>query len=39
MALALLRLDQLAATDEPLLAGDAVLTPAPPHWLPLSVLG
>lgn len=39
LALALLRLDQLAATEAPLLAGDAVLTPAPPRWLPLSVLG
>lgn len=39
LALALLRLDQLAATDEPLLAGETVLTPAPPRWLPLSVLG
>ncbi len=39
LGLALLRLDQLAATEEPLLAGEAVLTPAPPRWLPLSVLG
>ena len=39
LALALLRLDQLAATEDPLLAGNAVLTPAPPRWLPLSVLG
>ena len=38
LGLALLRLDQLAATEEPLLAGEAVLTPAPPRWLPLSVL-
>jgi folate-binding protein YgfZ len=39
MALALLRLEQLAAGEEPLLAGDAILTPAPPRWLPLSILG
>ena len=39
LGLALLRLDQLAATEEALLAGEAVLTPAPPRWLPLSVLG
>ena len=37
LALALLRLDQLA-TDEPLRAGDAVLTPAPPSWLPAAAL-
>mgnify|MGYP002078628443 CR=1 FL=1 len=39
LALALLRLEQLAATGEPLVAGEALLTPAPPPWLPLSVLG
>jgi hypothetical protein len=33
LALALLRLDQLGADDAPLLAGDSVLTPAPPPWL------
>ena len=38
LGLALLRLDQLAATEEALLAGEAVLTPTPPRWLPLSVL-
>ena len=38
LALALLRLEALAATDEPLLAGEAVLTPAPPPWLPLTAL-
>jgi folate-binding protein YgfZ len=38
LALALLRLEQLAQTEHPLLAGDSVLTPAPPRWLPLSVL-
>ena len=37
LALALLRLDQLA-TGEPLRAGDAVLTPAPPSWLPAAAL-
>ena len=38
LALALLRLEALAMTDEPLLAGEAVLTPAPPPWLPLTAL-
>ncbi len=38
LALALLRLDQLAATDDPLIADGALLAPAPPRWLPLSVL-
>jgi folate-binding protein YgfZ len=38
LALALLRLDQLAAGDEPLVAGDAVLTPVPPRWLPMAAL-
>jgi folate-binding protein YgfZ len=36
MALALLRLEQLAATGKgPLLAGEATLTPKPPAWLRL----
>lgn len=36
MALALLRLEQLAVTDKgPLLAGEATLTPQPPAWLRL----
>ncbi|MGD9507922.1 MAG: folate-binding protein YgfZ [Geminicoccaceae bacterium] len=38
LALALLRLEQLAADGEPLMAGDAVLTPAPPPWLPMAAL-
>ncbi|MFL5335218.1 MAG: YgfZ/GcvT domain-containing protein [Geminicoccaceae bacterium] len=38
LALALLRLDQLAASEEPLRAGEAVLTPSPSGWLPLSIL-
>ena len=38
LALALLRLDQLAEGAEPLAAGDAVLTPAPPPWLPMAAL-
>ena len=38
LALALLRLETLAAGDEPLLAGEAVLTPAPPPWLPMAAL-
>lgn len=37
LALALLRLEQVAATDRgPLLAGEATLTPQPPAWLRLS---
>jgi folate-binding protein YgfZ len=38
LAMALLRLDQLAETEEPLLAGEAILAPAPPPWLPMSAL-
>ena len=38
LALALLRLDQLVAGGEPLRAGDAVLTPVPPPWLPPAAL-
>jgi hypothetical protein len=38
MALALLRLDQLGEDGEPLLAGNAILAPAPPPWLPMSAL-
>jgi tRNA-modifying protein YgfZ len=39
LALALLRLEPMAApSDEPLVAGEAALTPAPPPWLPLSAL-
>ncbi|MFO1050344.1 MAG: folate-binding protein [Geminicoccaceae bacterium] len=37
LALALLRLDQLAAGG-PLRAGEAILTPAPPPWLPPAAL-
>jgi folate-binding protein YgfZ len=38
LALALLRLDQLADSAEPLIAGDAVLALAPPPWLPMAAL-
>lgn len=38
LALALLRLDQLTAGEEPLTAGEALLTPAPPPWLPSTAL-
>jgi len=38
LALALLRLDQLADGAEPLVAADAVLIPAPPPWLPMAAL-
>ncbi len=38
LALALLRLDQLADGAAPLVAGEAVLTPAPPPWLPMAAL-
>ena len=38
MALALLRLDQLAEGDEPLVAGEATLALAPPPWLPMAAL-
>jgi len=38
LALALLRLEQIAAGEEPLMAGEAVLTPAPPPWLPMAAL-
>ena len=38
LALALLRLEALTAGDAPLLAGEAVLTPAPPPWLPMAAL-
>ena len=36
LAMALLRLEQLGGSPEPLLAGDAVVTPVPPPWLTLS---
>lgn len=38
IALALLRLEQLTAAEEPLRAGDAILTPMPPPWLPMAAL-
>ena len=38
LALALMRLEQIAAGEEPLMAGEAVLTPAPPPWLPMAAL-
>lgn len=37
LALALLRLEQLSSSAEPLRAGDAVVTPVPPPWLNLPV--
>ena len=36
LAMALLRLEQLGGSPEPLRAGDAVVTPVPPPWLALS---
>jgi folate-binding protein YgfZ len=39
LAMALLRLEHLAPNDQPLLAGGALLTPAPPVWLPLQTAG
>ena len=38
LALALLRLEQLGAGEDPLTAGEAILTPAPPAWLPMAAL-
>jgi hypothetical protein len=38
LALALLRLDALAAGEAPLTAGETILTPAPPPWLPMAAL-
>lgn len=38
LALALLRLEQLGTGEEPLTAGEAILTPAPPAWLPMAAL-
>jgi folate-binding protein YgfZ len=38
LGLALLRLDALRTSEEPLLAGEAVLAPAPPPWLPMAAM-